>query len=306
MTSIFVAQDLTGQLIYAVYYQQQRPLFCPHCQREVEYVGNGQRRPFFRHITKSETKQAESLVHQAGKQWLATFFQPAFQVKLEVFAPPNQRIDVQALSSNMKLAIEYQCSPISRLELSERQQGYQNKNYHPLWIFGPEHYFKAAKLRHLQTILSYSKFWAFYVLFKLPADNFLRLNYNYQMAPHSSRLYWRQVHFTSWQQLWTFRPSLGTYRLKDINWLRWYRQQQRYPSRQFMYLQNQCYQQRINMLHYVKKTPSQTMFPIYRYFPCYTLLLQTLQRTNFQKLPLIEPKVSLRCANQDFAGRDVD
>lgn len=55
-----------------------------------------------------------------------------------------------------------------------------------------------------------------------------------------------------------------------------------------------------------KKTPSHTMFPIYRYFPCYTLLLQTWQSTNFQRLPLIETMVSLKCANQDFAGHDVD
>lgn len=87
MTSIFVAQDLTGQLIYAVHYQQQRPLFCPHCQREVEYVGNGRRRPFFRHITKLETKQAESLVHQAGKQWLATFFSAGLSGKIGGVCP---------------------------------------------------------------------------------------------------------------------------------------------------------------------------------------------------------------------------
>lgn len=131
-------------------------------------------------------------MHLAGKKWLANCFLPFFKVDLEYVWDAEQRLDLFVRKLHWRLAVEYQCSPISKAELAQRNQLYIKKTLRPLWIFGPQHYQQVHNLRHLQIIVSYSLQGGFYVLFKLPQDNFLRLNCHNEIEPHTTILHWQQ------------------------------------------------------------------------------------------------------------------
>lgn len=276
---------------------------CPKCHRIVQLI-NGSKRPYFRHIGEKSNLQAESAVHLAGKKWLANFFRPFFKVDLEYVWDAEQRLDLFVRNSHWRLAVEYQCSPISKAELARRNQLYIKKTLRPLWIFGPQHYRRIHNLRHLQNIVSYSSQWGFYVLFKLPQDNFLRLNCHYQIEPHTTILHWQQRKIKHWQQLLQLRIPKPFYSLQPINWQKWYQQQQQHPNHQFIILQNWCYSHRLSLIEFIKKTPSQTMFPIYIYRPCYLPLLWQFHYSVTTFLPLVTTAAIQACAAADYAKFD--
>ncbi|NVY96802.1 hypothetical protein HU830_06490 [Lactobacillus sp. DCY120] len=296
MFLIQVAQDQDQHLIYAADYQQERPLFCPQCHRRVQFVMGDKKRPFFRHLSPKTHFNNESAIHRQGKQWLGAFFRPWGPTEFEVWAPPDQRIDV-LVHQKRSLAVEYQCAPIGADELAFRQHSYWKKKFHPVWIFGEKHYQQATKLAHLQRIVSYSPVWEFYVLFKLPQENYLRLHYQYQVRPESRKLYWQQQILSTWEQLQSFRPPTSSRRKLGINWQSWYLDQQVHPDQNFIYWQNYCYRQRLDLKEYIQKTPLQAVFPIYRCPVCYLQLARRAQQPFLASLPLVKSKTILKCAN---------
>uniref|UniRef100_UPI00359CAAEA competence protein CoiA n=1 Tax=Bombilactobacillus bombi TaxID=1303590 RepID=UPI00359CAAEA len=300
---MLAAYNQNGQIVYAKVAQISDKFFCPQCRRPVQLIC-GQKQPFFRHYSHQTNQIAESSIHRAGKKWLAKFLAPTFTVDLEYIWDSEQRLDLYARNYKWHLAVEYQCSPISKNELARRHFLYQRKNLRPLWIFGPKHYRQAQHLKHLQSIVSYSKHWGFYVLFKLPQENFLRLNYHYQTSPYSNKLYWQQSFISSWTQLLELQVSPPHYQIEKINWQRWYQKQQLVPTHQFIQWQNWCYQQQYSLLNFVKKTPPKTMFPIYRFWPCYLPLAQKAQQTSSAKVPLVSAKIIQACASVDQAKFD--
>ncbi|RHW47411.1 hypothetical protein DS832_04500 [Bombilactobacillus bombi] len=297
------AYNQKGKLIYAIQNPAHELFFCPKCKRPVQLI-KGVKRPYFRHIGSKTITAPESSLHLAGKHWLAQFFASFFVVDLEYVWDVEQRLDLYARNQRWQFAIEYQCSPISKKELQRRNQLYVQKGLKPLWIFGPQHYQQALKLRHLQNIVSYSSSWGFYVLFKLPQDDFLRLNHHYQSSPYSNKLYWQQAKIENWQQLSHLKPKSPSYPVHTIDWQQWYQFQQLHPQQNFIALQNWCYQHQCSLLFFIKKTPPITMFPIYRYWPCYLTILKLMDTNVVADLPLISESVIQACVTADQAKFD--
>ncbi|UQS83275.1 competence protein CoiA family protein [Bombilactobacillus thymidiniphilus] len=301
MIIILIAKNNLGQLIYAVNYQAGMPVFCPDCDRPVELIVRPQQRPYFRHKV-THRGNNETKVHQQGKNWLADFWRQQGKVRLEAVITSQQRVDVLVQMRNIQLAVEYQCSSISAQQLQRRQQLYLQQGLHGLWIFGPSHYNKASKLVHLQTIMSYTARWGFFVIFKLPQENYLRLQYHYQVHPTSNQLYYQQQKISTVQQLLNFRPVLTSKKIAMINWQNWYQYRQRRPDRQFILLQNWCYQRQINLLQTIKKTSLFAVLPIYKYLACYLTIVRQIPNAQYLvEVPLVGDNIIQQCADQESA-----
>lgn len=296
---MLVAKNQAGELIYATEYRAPQKVFCPQCHQPVQLVVRQQQRPYFRHVV-SHIGNNETSVHLQGKQWLAKWLHEQFSVQLEYVLDPKQRIDVYADNHQFRLAVEYQCSPISSKELATRQQQYLQKGLHPLWIFGPQHYRLKNQLTHSQALLSFNQPWGYYILYKLPRENFLRLCYHFALNPGSRQLFWQMKKIYTWTQLLQFQAPLSHYQIATIDWSQWYLTHCRYPDQQFIQLQNWCYQQRQNLLDWIKKTPSQTVFPIYKYLGCYLPLVYHFNIKAISDFPLINSEITLLNAKQDW------
>ncbi|UQS81733.1 competence protein CoiA [Bombilactobacillus folatiphilus] len=295
---MLIAKNEFGKLIYAQSYHAPEKVFCPDCGKKVQLVVRGQQRPYFRHQT-HHVGNNETVAHFRGKTWLAKWFAPYFDVSLEYVLDEKQRIDVYVTDSKTQLAIEYQCAMISAEALHNRQQQYWDKGLHPLWIFGEHHHQLNQKVSHLQTILSFNRQWGYYVLYKLPNEDYLRLYYNFMMHPASKKVYWQLQKIRTWPQLLKFQPHLIDYQLEPIDWSHWYLLHCRRPDLQFIQVQNWCYQNRQSLEVYIKKTPSQTMFPIYNYLPCYLPLLSQISGQKTITLPLVKEKFISISVTQD-------
>lgn len=115
-------------------------LTCPTCGRPVRLVC-GSRRRYFRHLSGQSTGAGETTTHLKGKDQLFLKYQQANQqVQTEVSLPQfNRRIDVLVQNKQQQLALEYQCSPISAEQLSQRTHAYYQAGINVRWIFGPRY-----------------------------------------------------------------------------------------------------------------------------------------------------------------------
>ncbi len=144
---MLVAKSETGQFI-AAYKKDDRALedlrkqtfTCPVCSSKVILKAGQVKIPHFAHHQDSEcpNHQGESEAHLNGKidihQWCQ---QQGYPSTLEFALPEvNQRIDVVAQISDIPVAFEYQCSPISLEEFEARTQGMREAGFLPIWIFG--------------------------------------------------------------------------------------------------------------------------------------------------------------------------
>lgn len=124
--------------------QAKDDYFCPDCQQSV-YLRKGVKRlSHFAHYQKCESPQfseGETTEHLKGKlllyQWASMFCD---SVQLEAYIPElQQRPDILICYQGKQIALEFQCSPISLEQLSNRTQGYQNAGYKVIWIVGGKH-----------------------------------------------------------------------------------------------------------------------------------------------------------------------
>ena len=110
---------------------------CCHCKEKMIYVKesfNG-RITHFRHKTACEyNTEPESQEHLLGKKLLFDNFK-LINKKLEQRIGNHIPDLIGETKEGLKLAIEYQCSPISVEEYYERNKNYIENGYDPIWIF---------------------------------------------------------------------------------------------------------------------------------------------------------------------------
>lgn len=292
MISILIAKTSDNRLIYANQFHWQK-VFCPQCNKPVQFIEKSNTQ-YFKHINKNYNYNNESLVHKQGKIYLQNFFACGFDTKLEYVITTDQRIDLCAQNKKIKLAIEYQCSPISKKELRRRNDLYLKNNFDTVWIFGINHLKKSLKVKHLQSIVSYSKRWGFYCLFKIPHKKTLILHYNYQIHPANNRVYYSTYEFFDLKELIEFQPKNQMIINVVVNWQRWQIKKLKRPDQQYRQYQNYCYANRINLMNKVKETPLHTVSPIYSSLFCYQQVYKSIA-----KLPLIDPQVISKCVNRE-------
>lgn len=147
-----LALTQTQQLVTPQQAPANERLTCPHCGQAVRLV-RGQRRSYFRHLMPPTPRAGESSVHLAGKdQLFLKFKRTDRQIETEVNLPEfKRRIDVLVHTKEQRLALEYQCSPISAWQLAQRTQAYQQAKLQVRWIFGPRYTHPSRYQQQLMT-----------------------------------------------------------------------------------------------------------------------------------------------------------
>ncbi|MBP1915666.1 competence protein CoiA [Lederbergia galactosidilytica] len=136
-----VPKNLAKQKLSSHYY-------CPVCHEHLILKVGKIRIPHFAHKQfakcSNSTTEPESPRHLLGKKHLYHHYQRnGFDVYLEYYLPEiQQRPDLLVKKGNHLYAIEYQCSPLPRQRLMERNAGYRKLNILPIWILGTKPYKK--------------------------------------------------------------------------------------------------------------------------------------------------------------------
>lgn len=121
--------------------RKSRKFYCPLCKQQLLFKIGSLKIPHFAHFSKSNCEdlfsEKESEIHLKGKEQLYNFFKALnLDAKLEAYLPRiRQRPDVLVIDNNYySHAIEFQCSPISKERLVERNNGYEGEGISPIWI----------------------------------------------------------------------------------------------------------------------------------------------------------------------------
>ena len=137
--------------------------YCPGCKGKVFLKNGTQKIPHFSHYNKINChsfSEGETEAHLKGKLLLQKWcLSQGLTVEMEAWLPSlQQRPDLLiTLNNNTKLALEYQCSPISYEKLVERTEGYHSMDYQVLWICGMEYVPTAHLLRKHTNFLIWSR-----------------------------------------------------------------------------------------------------------------------------------------------------
>ena len=119
--------------------ERQAAYYCPSCKSKVILKKGQIRIPHFSHQSTVECQsfsEGETEEHLLGKELLYKYFQEnKIKVEMEWYLPElKQRPDLYL--PDQKIAVEFQCSPISYEKLKERSTGYQTMGIDVIWIVG--------------------------------------------------------------------------------------------------------------------------------------------------------------------------
>lgn len=133
---MLLAKDELGNFVLADDYQRKKgkKLYCPGCSQKVIFKCGLEKIPHFAHCKNQECQhfsEGETKEHLAGKRFLQELLPEDTQ--MEAYLPNlAQRPDL--LWRN--LAIEFQCSSLSRQRFTERTENYLAQGYQPWWLVG--------------------------------------------------------------------------------------------------------------------------------------------------------------------------
>lgn len=129
-----------GQLILAEDVHNKDGYSCPGCGEPVILRRGHHKIAHFAHRPGSQCRlgEGETAEHLLGKQQLFQWYQQQGRhVELEVYLPSiNQRPDLLLTDGNRRVAIEFQCSPLSLQRLLERNTGYRQCGICFHWLLG--------------------------------------------------------------------------------------------------------------------------------------------------------------------------
>lgn len=165
---MLTALDHQHQLILATDASRATHYYCPGCRHAVT-LRKGQRVvAHFAHQPGNRcnvTTESESQQHLTWKWQLARFFKHD-EVRLEPYLSDiQQRPDLLLIQPGKRVAIEFQCSPLSPSKLAARNAGYQKLNVTPVWVLG-DYYFQHMKSQsQVALFANWSRKWGWYLLF---------------------------------------------------------------------------------------------------------------------------------------------
>ncbi len=123
--------------------RQSTKFYCPQCKQQLQFKIGTFKIPHFAHSIKNNCEQyfseGETERHLIGKEQLFQFLiSKHIAVQLEPYLKRlKQRPDLFINQDGYKIAIEFQCSPISLERKDERDSGYKRHFITPLWIPAP-------------------------------------------------------------------------------------------------------------------------------------------------------------------------
>lgn len=138
---MFIALDDKKNLVRAADGAANENYYCPACEDKLIFKKGRTIHSHFAHAKQSFCQtfsEGETAEHLDGKLLLYNWFKrEKLNVELEAFLPElNQRPDLLVEINGSKIAIEYQCSPISRDKIRERTLGYSENSIRVIWILG--------------------------------------------------------------------------------------------------------------------------------------------------------------------------
>ncbi|MFD0898637.1 competence protein CoiA [Loigolactobacillus binensis] len=158
---------------------QQQAYTCPACQQPVMLKVGTTMQPHFAHFagaachaaTEGETAEhlaGKALLGQLCRRWQVTF---AYEVYLPAI---QQRPDLLLSIGHRRIALEFQCSPITVPRLQARTQGYHQIGYQVIWILG-QRYQRQQWRQSNHAFLQYALKWGWYQWHLVVARSELRL-----------------------------------------------------------------------------------------------------------------------------------
>lgn len=131
---------LESTLVDAKNAQRGGSYVCPACGHRVVLHRGTRVQPYFAHRPAAPCTfpgEGETAQHVMGKRQLAAFFADWGAVTLEHVLPTiQQRADCWVAHQPRAIALEFQCSPISREDVAARTQGYRDVGAYPFWLLG--------------------------------------------------------------------------------------------------------------------------------------------------------------------------
>lgn len=151
---MLLAMKNDHHLIFANNADLRRQYYCPCCGERVILRHGPCKVAHFAHQKGSNCgfSEGETSEHLRGKQQLLTWAQErGYCPQLEVYLPEiQQRPDLLLQVNSRKIALEFQCSPLSLTRLRERNQGYRQLNIKPLWLLGAPYYHRLHRSKAAQ------------------------------------------------------------------------------------------------------------------------------------------------------------
>lgn len=134
------ALDTEQQLIYAGHALKQQDYVCLECRQVVRVRSGEHRQVHYYHLSPPQLcrQNGKSMQHLQVQLNLQSIL-PQGECKLECRFPEINRIADVAWHPQ-KLVFEVQCSPITALEVKNRNQDYAKLGYHVIWILHDSQY----------------------------------------------------------------------------------------------------------------------------------------------------------------------
>lgn len=154
---MLIALDTKKELVTAEeHLSKAKKYYCPSCKQPVHLKIGNVIRPHFAHFKNSACdvfSEGETEEHIQGKiqlyKWLKKL---GIKIEMEAYLPElRQRPDLLVFLGSQKIALEFQCSPISVEKVIERSLGYLDAGYKVIWILGNKFKY-ASKLTAFQKV----------------------------------------------------------------------------------------------------------------------------------------------------------
>lgn len=176
---MFLAKNEQGRIVNVLDEDVKKGRYtCPMCQREVQLKNGRVMRTHFAHLSLSDCQfysENESSEHLNVK---ATFYRWAkkdHSVQIEHYLSEIQQIADVFIGN--QVALEVQCSSLSKKRLKERTSSYHRKQYHVIWLLGKQLWL-TDRIRQLQyDFLYFSQSLGFYLWEVDENCDLLRLKY---------------------------------------------------------------------------------------------------------------------------------
>lgn len=232
---------------------------CPNCQQPVQLVISGRGRAFFRHCADHSAENAESELHEQGKQRLyQELYQLGVAARLEVSLGTDQerRADVFWQHHHQCWALEFQCAALSLVELTERHRSYQHLGVREIWLLGSTYWSDQQRpVKAARHFICYAANWGYYLAYWRPQSAQVCLLKHLRYLPPANQLFYQ----IEWLSLPAFIQSVARQRYQP--WFDhipqqpllfdprlWLGQQLQWPTSTWRAWQDRCYHQGLNLI----------------------------------------------------------
>lgn len=252
---MFYAVNINKQLIHISKANKNFKYLCPLCSMPVKIRDiKGKQLHFAHQMNNNHNNIAESKIHKEGKMLLAKWGEElGYKVSLEYYLKrTRQRIDVILEKNSKKIALEYQCSPISVNKLKERSLNYHKLGIKDFWFIGSRYKINKRISQMNAKFFRFHPNLGFYLIYLNPIDQRLEIYYQILKADFIKPFY-RVKYCYSLKEFQLFIKRKNKLIIPKISKYDQIRQQRRkkklrfFPTEKMKLIQNESYIKKINI-----------------------------------------------------------